>query len=86
MPVMPVPPESNPLFRWPHGLLPDVNVELLHDCLIKMEDPNNIPDNFNELPPEEQARLKGRYQYMGVRLRSDVKNQSVPIARETLEL
>lgn len=53
------------------------------------EIPNNSPadiEGFDELPPEEQERIKGRYRYMGIRLRSDLRDQSVPIGRETMEI
>lgn len=56
---------------------------------IDEEIPNNSPacyPNWDELSPEEQARIAGRYRYMGIRLRSDLKNETVPIRRSTMEL
>ena len=78
------------------GILPDLNDPFLTEeelpirALIKMEIPNNEPGNipgFEDLPPEEQARIVGKYRFFGIRLRQDLaKNATVPIKRETMEL
>lgn len=54
--------------------------------MISEEDPIVIPDNFDELPKEEQDRIMGRYRYMGIRLNSDLKDQTIPLTRQTLDL
>ena len=53
------------------------------------EIPNNSPaviEGFDDLPPEEQEKIKGRYRYMGIRLRPDLRDQPVPIQRQTMEI
>lgn len=57
-----------------------------HPVTIAMEIPDEIPDNFDELPAEEQERIKNRIRFRGIRLRSDIDGDTVPITRETLDL
>lgn len=74
------------------GIMPDISPDtppLTVFATIWMENPNNSPacwPNWDELTPEEQAVIIGRYRYMGIRLRSDIKDRGVPIRRETMEI
>lgn len=72
----------------PRGIPPDVTdgENLVHRVTIKMEIPINIPANFDQLPKEEQEKLMAQYRFMGIRLREDLKFQTVHLNRETLEL
>lgn len=56
---------------------------------LRIEIPNNEPgtiEGFDDLPPDQQEAIKGRYRYMGIRLRDDLKDQTVPIQRKTMEI
>lgn len=53
---------------------------------IAMETPVVIPDNFDELPLEEQQALHNQYRFCGIRLRADIKDQSIQLTRETLDI
>ena len=72
----------------PAGLLPDVNPwdVFSHPTLISMENSEGIPDDFDQLPVEEQERIKARLRFLGIRLRSDVKGKTVPLARRTIDI
>ena len=48
--------------------------------------PWSMPYNFNELSPEEQKHIMDRYKYGGLKLRNDVKWQSIPLTRQTLDI
>lgn len=53
---------------------------------IAQEQPDFVPDNFDQLSPEEQERIKNRLRFRGIRLRTDLKDQTVPLTRETLDI
>jgi hypothetical protein len=67
---------------------PDHNFETQPDSVpfIYMELNEGIGPNFDQLPPEEQERLKAKYRYGGIRLRNDIKDKTVPIGRETMDI
>ena len=44
------------------------------------------PANFNQLPKEEQERIKNQYRFGGIKLRWDIKDKTIPISKETLDL
>jgi len=64
---------------------PDVRDDdhLLVPVMISQETPNVIPNNFYELPIEEQQRIAAWYRYGGIRCRHDIDDQ-IPVSRETL--
>lgn len=70
-------PEQSNLFPQP---------ELTHAATFALEDPIVLPENFNELSPEEQERIKARLRFMGIRLRSDLKFETVTLTKETLDI
>jgi hypothetical protein len=45
-----------------------------------------IPPNFDELPEEEQERIRQVYRFQGMRLRSDVRNNTIPLLREEMSV
>lgn len=53
--------------------------------IIAMEDLDDW-SNFDQLPVEEQERLKARYRFMGIRLRHDIKDRTIPLTKETLDI
>jgi len=53
---------------------------------MRMDYNQGIPPNFDELPPEEQERIKQRYQYLGIKMRSDIKDKTIPIQKETMDI
>ena len=59
--------------------------ELPIRATFRTEIPDNIPDDFDDLPPEEQERIKNRLRFRGFRLRNDLRDLDVPVSRETLE-
>lgn len=44
------------------------------------------PADVANLTPEEIEKKKARYKYLGIRCRHDLKEETVPITRETMEL
>lgn len=44
------------------------------------------PANFDQLPKEEQEKIKNQYKFGGIKLRFDIKDSTVPITRETLDI
>jgi hypothetical protein len=66
---------------------PDVHEtdHLLVPVMISQETPNVLPNNFNELPADEKARIVARYRYGGIRCRHDINDQ-IPVSKETLDI
>lgn len=51
------------------------------------QEPNDgIPENFDQLTPEQQAEIVARLRAQGTRLRPDIKDKKVPLTRETLDV
>jgi hypothetical protein len=48
--------------------------------------PWSMPYNFNELSPEEQKHIMDRYRFQPLRLRSDIKDRTIPLTRKTLDI
>ena len=77
-----------------YDMIPDVNWGPVpppsydSPCLFSMErlDPVYGSREFYALPVAEQERLLARYRFRGVRLRSDIKDRTVPISRETIDI
>ncbi len=72
----------------PNDVAPDIktDVPLTHFAIISIENPLEWPANFDELPVEEQEKIKAKYRFMGIRLRSDIKDKTIPLTRETLDI
>lgn len=89
MPVKPVRPCDFIPGR-PCGRPPDVRPDDHFDgdlrVMIRMEEPFCLPADFDKLPKAEQQRLMDKYRFNGIRLRSDIHDQSVPISRKTLDI
>ena len=80
-------PDRRPNARLPQGW--PATLDMYPWATIAQEIPNNRPicyANWDEIPPEEQERIMLRYRFMGIRLRSDLKEMTVPIARDRMEL
>jgi hypothetical protein len=45
-----------------------------------------IPDNFDELPPKEQELLRAQYRFGGIKLRGDIRDETIPVTRETMDI
>lgn len=69
-------------------IVPDVKTDIPLDFvpLISMEVPFGFPANFDQLSKEEQDKIKAQYQYGGIRLRSDIKDRTIPLTKETLDI
>jgi hypothetical protein len=58
-----------------------------HAVTISMEaaEPDWDPA-WASLPPEEQERLRLRWRFLGIRLRGDIRDTTVPINRKTSDI
>lgn len=67
---------------------PDIRADdnIVTPADFSQEQPDFIPANFKSLPPEEQERIKARMRFRGIRLRSDLENERIPLSRETLDI
>ena len=82
-----------PVPRWvlnkipPNPFAPDVGPGSVYavPATLAMEEPVVLPANFDELPPEEQERLKVWVRTQGIRLKP-IKGIKIPLTRNTLEL
>lgn len=45
-----------------------------------------FPANFNSLSPEEKQKILDQYRFEGIKLRADIKDQTVPITRRTMDI
>lgn len=45
-----------------------------------------IPLNFHELPPEEQKLILDKVRYGGIKMRSDLKGETIRLTRDTLDI
>ena len=43
-------------------------------------------EEWNKLPPEEQKRLRDLYRATGIPCRSDIRDRTIPISRQTMDL
>ncbi len=51
-----------------------------------LETPEKVPDNMADLPLEEQQRIINRLKFMGIRCRHDLRDFTIPLSRETLDI
>ena len=51
-----------------------------------MQAPEGVPPNFNELSDEEKARILAVQRFQGMRLRHDIKDQTIPLTRKTVDV
>lgn len=93
MPIVPGGPEQLPTKQ-------TVRLPALNDPYLTEEEfwprptfateiPNNSPaaiPGFEDLPPEEQEKIKARYRFWGIRLRNDLRDFAVPVGKETMEI
>lgn len=59
---------------------------LIHKVLISMEDPLTWPADFYSWSKEEQEKFISKYRFQGIRLRSDIKDKTIPLSRETMDI
>jgi len=69
---------------WQPDVRPDDN--LLTPPTFTQEPQDIIPSNFDELSPEEQKRIKDRIRFRGIRMREDIKGQTINLTRRTLDI
>lgn len=73
-------------------IVPDINLScsgpLPFRVFISQEVPLiwPAPGHFKDLPKDQQEILANRYKYQGIRLRSDIKDKTVPLTRQTLDI
>lgn len=69
-------------------IIPDYRTDkpLDHVPLISMEEPIVLPANFAELSVEEQEKFKARYRFMGIRCRADIKDRTIPLTQQTMDI
>lgn len=58
----------------------------VHPATLAMDYNESIPPDFNELSKEEQERIMLRYRFLGIKLRPDIKDKTVPIVRKTMDI
>lgn len=95
MPIKPIPTVSQAAINYAKGIPPPVDIfapdvrpddVLSTPVMISQEPVESIPDNFNELPPEEQQRIKDRMRFRGIRLRGDLPDETIPLSKETMDI
>lgn len=59
---------------------------LIVAATISTEQPLEFPANFDALTDEEKKTFMDRYRFQGIRLRSDIKDRTIPLTKETLDL
>ena len=69
-------------------IVPDIRTDkpIPFRVFISQEIPLLWPENFDQLPKEEQERIASQYRFQGIRMRSDIKNKTVPLSRETMDI
>lgn len=89
MPVIPNSKPPDPPGRqsiWAPDYLPSGGNREIHAVTLAMDYNQGIPDNFDELPPEEQEKIRLKYQYLGIKMRPDIKDKTIPIQKETMDI
>ena len=72
--------------------LPDIHDPFISEeempdrATFRMEIPDSVPENFDELPEEEKARIRARLRFRGIRLRDDLRDLNAPVSPETLDI
>ena len=69
-------------------ITPDVVTDVPLDFVptIDMEKPFELPANFDELSAEEQNAINLKYRFMGIRLKSSIRDRTIPLSKETMDL
>jgi hypothetical protein len=89
MPVTPnksPPPPPPKQSIWAPDYIPSGGNRELHAATLAMDYNQGIPPNFDELPPEEQEIIKMKYRYLGIKMRPDIKDKTIPIQKETMDI
>jgi len=53
---------------------------------ISTEIPLFFPANFDALTEDEKKLFMEKYRFQGIRLRSDIKDRTIPLTKETIDL
>lgn len=69
---------------WEPDVRPDDN--LVTPPTFTQQPQDIIPLNFKDLPPEEQKRIMDRIRYGGIKMRSDLKGETIQLTRRTLDI
>lgn len=71
-------------------LVPDVVTDdgkpLVVAATISTEQPLEFPADFDALTEEEKRIFMDKYRFGGIRCRSDIKDRTIPLTKETLDL
>ena len=72
----------------PNDVAPDIQTDVPLDFvpLFSMEWPLIWPANFSQLPADQQKKIMDQYRFQGIRCRADIKDRSIPITRDTLDI
>lgn len=51
-----------------------------------MEAPEGVPPDFDDLPEEEKERIRAVQRFQGLKLRSDIKDRTIPLTKDTMDI
>lgn len=84
---LPTPPTAD--------LVPDINVDIPFPVFISQETLLQFPGkmvngqvvlDFSSFTPEQIQLFEDKYRFGGIRLRSDIRDRTIPLTRETVDL
>ena len=85
--------QTIPVREQPYAdIVPDIvtsegrGIGLVNAATFDTEEPLIWPANFDQLPIEEQERIKARYRFQGIKCRRDIRDRTIPISKETLDI
>lgn len=67
-------------------IVTDDGKPLIFAATIATEQPLEFPADFDALTDEEKRLFMDRYRFGGIRCRADIKDRTIPLTKETLDL
>lgn len=70
-------------------IVPDIKTggkDIPFRVFISQEVPLIWPANFEQLPKEQQEAILTKYRFQGLRMRSDIKDKTIPMSKQTLDI
>lgn len=69
----------------PLDFVPDIAMEQLLEFPGKLVNGMIVPD-FSSFTPEQLKLFEDKYRFQGIRLRHDIKDRTIPLTKETLDI